>query len=273
MDRPLADPPLLEPGDDPLLGPGPVEIVQELRIDRPPIPEEGLAVPVRAWIDRANDVEAIPDGKIPVPLILPRDRHDRPGAVAHQHIVGDVDRYLLPVDRVDGEAAREHPGLLALGETLDLRLAGRPSYVLPRLGLGVGARDQLLDEWVLGSENTEGHPEDRVGPGGEHIERGIDAIDWNPEPSAFGPADPVPLHGPDPVRPVVEMIEVVEQPIGVVGDLEEPLGQVSLLDQRPASLTGAIHYLLVGEHGLILGAPVDRRGRLVGETTVEELEE
>ena len=273
MDRPLADALLLEPGDDPLLGPGPVETVQELRIDRPPIPEEGLALPVRARVDRANDVEAIPDGKIPVPLILTRDGHDRPGAVAHQHIVGDVDRNRLPVHRVDGEPTGEHAGLLALGETLDLRLTGRPGYVLPGLGLDVGARDQLLDKWVLGGEDAECHPEDRVGPGGEHIERGIDAVDGNPEPGALGPADPVPLHGADPVRPVVQMIEVIEESIGVVGDLEEPLGKVSLLDQRPASLTGAIHYLLVGEHGLILGAPVDRRGRLVGETTVVELEE
>ena len=61
-------------------------------------------------LDR-RDRQAELAGELEVALVAARHRHDRPGAVAHQHVVGDPDRDLLAVDRVDRGRAGEHAGL------------------------------------------------------------------------------------------------------------------------------------------------------------------
>ena len=60
-------------------------------------------------------------GELEVAFVAARDGHDRAGAVAHQDVVGDPDRQLLAVDRVDGVGAGEHAGLLA-GVVLELEV-------------------------------------------------------------------------------------------------------------------------------------------------------
>ena len=82
---------------------------------------------------------------------------------------------------------------------------------------------------------------------------------------ALGAADPVALHGDHVLGPGLEQVEVGEQPLGVVGDAEEPLLEVALLDEGAAALAAAVDHLLVGEHGGVLGAPLDRRLLAVGE--------
>ena len=42
---------------------------------------------------------------------------------------------------------------------------------------------------------------------------------------------------------------------------------------RAAALAGAVDHLLVGEHGLVVRAPLDRRPLAVGEAALEELQE
>ncbi len=49
-----------------------------------------------------GDLEAVLAGELEVALVAARHGHDRPGAVAHQHVVGDPDRDVLAGDRVDG---------------------------------------------------------------------------------------------------------------------------------------------------------------------------
>ena len=67
------------------------------------------------------------------------------------------------------------------------------------------------------------------------------------------------------------MVQVGEQPPGVVGDPEEPLLQEPLLHPRPAPLALAGDDLLVGEDGLVVGAPVDGRALLVRQAALIEL--
>jgi hypothetical protein len=69
------------------------------------------------------------------------------------------------------------------------------------------------------------------------------------------------------------VLEVAEQPRGVVGDAEEPLLEQPLLDHRAAPLAGAALDLLVGEHGLAAGAPVHGRLLLVRQSLLVELQE
>ena len=91
---------------------------------------------------------------------------------------------------------------------------------------------------------------------------------------ALGPADPVPLgvdHALGPGRR--QVVQVVQQLLGVVGDLEVPLGQLALGDLVAAALAAAVDDLLVGQHGLVEGAPVDRAVLAVGQATLTQLQE
>ena len=59
----------------------------------------------------------------------------------------------------------------------------------------------------------------------------------------------------------------------VLGDPEVPLGQLALGHRRAAALAGALHDLLVGQHGLVLGAPVDEARLAVGQPALAEAQE
>ena len=118
-----------------------------------------------------------------------------------------------------------------------------------------------------------------VGPGGEHrdrVARGLPGPIHNCKAQfgSRGAADPVGLHGAHPLRPALELGQVIEQGIGVGGDLEKPLAQLALLHQGAGApgAAFAIH-LLIGEHGLVDGIPVDGGVLLVGQAGVEELQE
>ena len=84
--------------------------------------------------------------------------------------------------------------------------------------------------------------------------------------------DPVALHRLDVLGPV-DRHEVVEQAVGVVGDPEEPLLELADLDDMTAALAATVDHLLVGEHRLVVGTPVDRRLLAVGQAALVERQE
>ena len=72
----------------------------------------------------------------------------------------------------------------------------------------------------------------------------------------------------------LQLVHVIEQPVRVLGDLEVPLVQGLLGDGGAAAFAGTVDHLFVGQHGLVLGAPVDRRILAVGQAAlVEALEQ
>ena len=97
-------------------------------------------------------------------------------------------------------------------------------------------------------------------------------VDPEEDLRAFGPADPVSLHRQHALRPL-HVLHLVEQVVGVRGDAEEPLVELARLDLGAAAFAVAVLHLLVREHGLVVGAPVDDRGLAVGVTGLEELQE
>ncbi len=126
---------------------------------------------------------------------------------------------------------------------------------------------------MLGRQDRKGHPKDRVGSSGENLEAQIGVGDLHPELASFRPSDPILLHDPNPLGPLRQAGEVVEKALGVIRDLEEPLLEIALDDNRSAAFAGTIDDLFVGEDRLILGAPIDRCLLLVGESLLEQLEE
>ena len=85
-----------EPVDRLALGLRDTEPVEEARVDLDAVARVRLGLlPVRRPLHRRDDRQPVLRGEVPVALVLARHRHDRAGAVAHQHVVGEEERDLL----------------------------------------------------------------------------------------------------------------------------------------------------------------------------------
>jgi hypothetical protein len=85
-------------------------------------------------------------------------------------------------------------------------------------------------------------------------------------------SDPIALHGDGRFGPI-DLRKIVEQPIGIASDAQQPLAHVLALDRCVAALASAVEHLFVSKPGLARWTPVDRRGPLIGEPRLEQLQE
>ena len=76
---------------------------------------------------------------------------------------------------------------------------------------------------------------------------------------AFGTSDPIALHETDFFRPSIQFIERAQQIFGIVGDLEEPLRQLVLLDERAGAPASSVDDLFIGQDGAIDRVPIHFR--------------
>ncbi len=226
----------------------------------------GALVGARGGSDHAPDrqPEGLREGM--VALVVSGHGHDRAGAILHEHVVGDVHRDLLAVDGVGDGLPQRHAGLRALGvAALLARLGERVVDVLAHRVLVRGACGEAHDVGVLGGHHEEGRAEQRVGAGGEDGVVDAELLAAEGHLGALAAPDPVALHRLHVLGPV-DPVEVAEQPLGVVGDAQEPLLELPDFDERAAALAVAVGVdLLVGEHGLVFGAPLDGGLLAVGE--------
>ncbi len=223
--------------------------------------------------DHAPDLQPVLAGELEVARVVARDGHDRARAVLHQHVVGDPHGDPLAVDRVDDGAAQRHARLLALERAALLLLLGQDLVdVGADVVLVLGAGGEAEHVGMLGRHHEERRAEQRVRAGGE--DRVVDrrVLAGERDLGALGAADPVALHRDDVLGPL-DRREVVEQAVGVVGDAEEPLLELAHLDRVPAALAAPVDDLLVGEHGRVVRAPVDRGLLAVGEAALEHAQE
>ena len=200
--------------------------------------------------------------------------HDGAGAVGGQHIVRDEDRHHLAVDRVDGLDAVDADAGLVLVQlgALKVGLAGGLGLVgadLVHVFQQAGV-DPLLHVGVFRADDHVGAAEQRVGAGGvdgQHIAGGGVKVDLG----AVAAADPVFLLGRNALN-VIQAVQVVDQAVGVGGDLEHPLA-LDLVDHRAAAaLTDAVDDLLVGQHDFAAGAVVDGHLLFVGQAVLVQLQ-
>ncbi len=210
-----------------------------------------------------------------VPLIVSGHAHDSAGAVVGQHVVSDPDRQLLSREWIDHTGADgDTPlgsvvaGAFQVAESCDLLLKATH-------GIRVISIEELIHQRMFRSQHHVTGSGQRVRPGGEHREGG----GWisGDRKGDLGPlrsADPVGLHGADTLGPAVELIQVLEQCLGVVGDAQKPLIQLPLLHQGPGTPGSAVGiHLFVRQHRLVDGIPVDRRVLAVRQPTVKEFKE
>src|ERR671921_251480 len=105
-------------------------------------------------------------------------------------------------------------------------------------------------------------------PGGRRL-----GIERKAHEEPLGAPDPVLLHEPDLLGPALKRVELVEEVLREGGDLEEPLRQLTLLDESAGPPAAAVDDLLVRQHRLVDGVPVDLRGLAIDEAGFEEVEE
>jgi len=278
VDLGLADALLLQPfgdGGDGVLDGEAVEEVGVYQDARLVLGGEGGLLHVLPAGHHLDDLTAKLLGELPVPVVVGGDGHDGPGAVGGQHVVGDEDGDFLAVDGVHApDAVQLHARLflVQLG-ALQVGLGGGGLLVGPHL-TGVSQLPGLqpaFHQLVLRGQHHVGGPEQGVGPGGEHHDV-VPGGTLEGDLRAGGAADPVALldfHALD----EVQIVQVVDEPLGILGDLQHPLGLLLADDGGAAPLAHALHHLLVGQHALAGGAPVHGHGGLVGQALLIELEE
>ena len=223
-------------------------------------------------LDDLHDRQVVALRELEVPLVVGRDAHDRAGPVLHQDVVGDPDRDAGARGRIDHEPARRD-AVLFLRLPLDCRASRCVPGVVEHLPLVRGAGGEPVDERVLGGEEEERGAEDRVRPRREHVDVELEPVDPEEDVCALGAADPVSLHRQDALGPRLEQRHVVEEHVRVGRDPEQPLLELPRLDLGAAALAAAVDHLLVREHGLVVGAPLDRDVLPVREVALEEAQE
>ena len=203
-----------------------------------------------------------------------RNGHDRAGAVRCENVVGDEDRNRLAVDGIDAhDAVEPYAGLLLIElRALEIALAGRLLLVgLHLVGICELARlEPLRDKRMFGGKHHVRRTEESVAASREDGDILVIARNTEIDEGAGGFPDPVALHLLDALRPV-EVIEILEKPLGIFRDLEHPLTHRPAFDRMVAALRTAVYDLFVRKHRAERGAPVHRHLRDIGKPLLVEL--
>ena len=250
------------------------QAVQDARVDHDAglTVGEGFLLHVAA-LDHFDDGQIELLGELPVTGIVSRHSHDGAGAVGYQHIVGDKDGDLFASERIDGGNTLELNASLFLGHlgALKVRLPGCLllvgldllhilELIRPLFQVGMLRGDHHVSGAIEGV-GTGGVDGQLVAGGGVKIYLG-----------AGGTADPVLLLSLNPFG-VIHQIQVIDEPLGVLGDLQHPLA-LHLMDHFTATpLAHAVDHFLVGQNALTGGAPVHVHFLFIGQALLEQLEE
>ena len=214
-------------------------------------------------------------GEFVIAGIVAGNPENRAGAIIHQHEIGDVDRQSpVGIERVDDLDAGVEAALfggLDLGSGGPAQLAFGDEFGGVRIGRGDRGGQRMA-----GGNRDKARAENRVGAGREHLDL-AERSDWcgqlEPKLQPAALADPILLHQPDLVGPLVEVREAVEQLLGEVGDLQKPLRQLAPLDRRARPPALAIDHLLIGEHGHVDRIPIDLALLAINQAGFVQVEE
>ena len=208
-----------------------------------------------------------------ISLVVRGHAHDGAFPIGHQDVVADPDRHVGAAHGMAYEQTRRDALFLLRRER---RLDSGPVLAFFDEGgeLRIAAR-RMRGERMLSGDRAKRHAHDRVGARREHAQAAGRAIDLVGERDvdALAPADPVRLHGTHALGPTRHGIQRGEQILGVLRDLQVIHRDLAFLDESPRAPTAAVDDLLVREHGLIDGIPIDLAGLAVGNTLLEHAQE
>ncbi len=129
---------------------------------------------------------------------------------------------------------------------------------------------RLVRQRMLAGDGDEGDAHQGVGAGGEHGQRRGLAFHREVDLQTLAAAQPVALHGLHRVGPARQRVQAVQQLLRVVGDLQEPLRDLALLDHRAGAPAAAVDHLLVGQHGVVDRVPVHHRVLAVRQALLQQ---
>ena len=195
-----------------------------------------------------------------------------PRAVLHQHVVGDPDRDPRLGRRVGGEEAGEDAGLL-LGRRALLDPLDHAFEAYSRSSAPLGERSTIWSTSGCSGASTK-----KVAPktvSGRVVKTGTSMSSSSIRNSSSAPSErPIQLRWIVFVRSGQSISSwSSQQRVRVGGDAEEPLLHLPDLDLGAAAVAMAVHDLLVRQHGLVVGAPVDRRLLAVGQPLLQKAQE
>ena len=218
--------------------------------------------------DHGYNFDAVLVAKLEVTLVVCRNSHDGPGAVAHQHKACGPHRNPLAIEGID----RVQAGIEAVFRHVTRALRSPDVDHAP--GLCLQCLAQFCDNLMLQRDNHAGGAAYGVDTRGKHAHRAI-SFHLKIHFGAFAAANPVALHGQHTIGPqAFQLLYVIQQFIGISGSAQEPLLQRALL-HRSTFMTPAatIHYLFIGQHGSALWAPVHQRLFAVGQPFFQHAQE
>ena len=157
--------------------------------------------------DNLDDWDSKLGGKLKVTVVVSRHTHDGSGTVISQYVVGQPDRHLLIVQRIDGIASREHTGLLLVLHPVYVGLHGRLVDVALHRFPGLVC-SQFFRQGMLRRQHHEGGSIQGVRTGGVDRDLVLSSLHREIHFRAVGFADPVGLHFLNLLRPV-QLVQVI----------------------------------------------------------------
>ena len=172
-------------------------------------------------------------GESIVAAVVRRNGHDRTGTVTGQHVIADIDRNLLAVERVDGIAAcKLSAHAFGIGHTLPLRTFFCFGQVFIYDGFVFGSR-QFLHQFMLGSQHHERDAEDGIGTRRKNFQLSVQSFQAEKHLGSFAPADPVALYLFERFTPL-QAVETVQHPLCISRHTQQPLLHQLLFDRKTA---------------------------------------
>ena len=220
--------------------------------------------------DDRNDRQIILTCKFEVALVTARNRHYRTSTVIAHDVVGNPNRNLVAIDRVNHIAARESTMLF----TIALRAFNR-TYFCGRFYEGVHCLfifrtlNELLNQGAFRCKQEKATTKERIGARGKNRNNVVFCrVFWSVSLlvtkneiyfSTLRATNPVCLHLLNAFRPAIELIKIIQKLLSVIGDFEIPLRKITLFNGTVATPTLTFGNLFVGQNRSAIGAPIYRR--------------
>ena len=240
----------------------------------------GQAIDVHDVVDR----EIVFFGKCKVALVVRGHAHHGAIAIAHQHVVAHPNIDWAAGQWVGHLQARGHAQLFLDGQ-LGFRGATGFAFFNERCQTQIRL-GRMHCQRMFGCNGAKSHAHDGVRPGGEHVhaavidERATAIADVVRERKThtFALADPVLLHQAHAIGPsierrlVVAQLHMVQQLLGVVGDLQVITRDFALFYRRAGAPALAVNHLLISQHGLVHRVPIHHLGLAVGNALFQHFQ-
>ena len=205
--------------------------------------------------------------KLPVARIVAGDGHDRTGAIAHQHEIGDPQRHPFAAKRMHSLDAERHAFLFHCLKSCFCRVGLLAFFNKCSDRRIVFSR--FLCQRVLSRHSHVGNAHQGVRPRRINRQQIILTRHLERQLHALGAANPVPLHGLDRIGPARHVIKLRQQFIGIGCDFHEPLRDLAPFDKRIGTPATTVDNLFVRQHGLVHRIPVHDRILAVHEPLLE----